>query len=72
MKRIRVVLDTNVVVSAHLNSQGYERHVLDLVLAAKLQLAASQPILRRLATRSTCWTRRAACRSSSPRGCCAG
>jgi len=45
MKRIRVVLDTNVVVSAHLNDEGYERHVLDLVLAGKLQLSASQPIL---------------------------
>jgi len=45
MKTIRVVLDTNVVVSAHLNSQGYERHVLDLVLARRLQLAASEAIL---------------------------
>jgi uncharacterized protein len=45
MKRIRVVLDTNVIVSAHLNTEGYERHVLDLVLAGKLQLVASQPIL---------------------------
>ena len=40
MNAIRVVLDTNVVVSAHLKSEGYERHVLDLVLAGKLQLAA--------------------------------
>jgi|SRR5580704_10805367 putative PIN family toxin of toxin-antitoxin system len=45
MKTIRVVLDTNVVVSAHLKSEGYERHVLDLVLAGKLQLAASEAIL---------------------------
>ncbi len=45
MKRIRVVLDTNVVVSAHLNAEGYERHVLDLGLAGKLQLAASEATL---------------------------
>ena len=45
MKQIRVVLDTNVIVSAHLNAEGYERHVLDLVLAGKLQIVASQPIL---------------------------
>jgi putative PIN family toxin of toxin-antitoxin system len=45
MAAIRVVLDTNVVVSAHLNAEGYERHVLDLVLAGKLQLAVSEPIL---------------------------
>ena len=45
MKTTRVVLDTNVVVSAHLKSEGYERHVLDLVLAGKLQLAASEVIL---------------------------
>lgn len=45
MRKIRVVLDTNVVVSAHLNADGYERHVLDLILARKLQLVASEPIL---------------------------
>jgi uncharacterized protein len=45
MPAIRVVLDTNVVVSAHLNSEGYERHVLDLALAGKLQLAVSAAIL---------------------------
>lgn len=45
MKLIRVVLDTNVVVSAHLNSEGYERHVLDLTLARKLQLVVSEVIL---------------------------
>jgi len=45
MKTIRVVLDTNVVVSAHLNSEGYERHALDLALAGKLQLAVSEVIL---------------------------
>lgn len=45
MGKPRIVLDTNVVVSAHLNSEGYERHVLDLSLARKLQLFVSQPIL---------------------------
>jgi len=45
MRTIRVVLDTNVVVSAHLKSEGYERHVLDLVLAGKLQVAVSAAIL---------------------------
>jgi len=45
MRNTRVVLDTNVVVSAHLNSEGYERHVLDLVLAGKLHLVVSPQIL---------------------------
>jgi uncharacterized protein len=45
MGNIRVVLDTNVVVSAHLNGEGYERHVLDLALAGKLRLAVSEAIL---------------------------
>jgi uncharacterized protein len=45
VRTIRVVLDTNVVVSAHLNAEGYERHVLDLALAHKLQLILPQPIL---------------------------
>jgi putative PIN family toxin of toxin-antitoxin system len=45
MKTTRVVLDTNVIVSAHLKSEGYERHVLDLVLAGKLQLVATEAIL---------------------------
>jgi putative PIN family toxin of toxin-antitoxin system len=39
------VLDTNVMVSAHLKSDGLERHVLDLVLAGELRLAASESIL---------------------------
>jgi putative PIN family toxin of toxin-antitoxin system len=42
---IRVVLDTNVVISAHLKTEGLERYALDLVLAGKLQLAASEAIL---------------------------
>jgi len=45
MRKIRVALDTNVVVSSHLNAEGYERHVLDLVLAGKLQIAVSAAIL---------------------------
>jgi putative PIN family toxin of toxin-antitoxin system len=39
------VLDTNVVVSAHLKSDGFERFVLDLALASKLQLFVSTEIL---------------------------
>jgi putative PIN family toxin of toxin-antitoxin system len=50
MKTTRVVLDTNVVVSAHLKSEGWERHVLDLVLAGKLQLIASEVILAEYAS----------------------
>jgi putative PIN family toxin of toxin-antitoxin system len=46
MRTIRVVLDTNVVVSAHLNSEGYERSVLDLALSGKLRLFVSEAILR--------------------------
>lgn len=45
MRTIRVVLDTNVVVSAHLNDEGYERGVLDLALGGKLRLAVSHAIL---------------------------
>ena len=41
---ISVVLDTNVVVSAHVNSEGYERYVIDLILAGKLALCASAEI----------------------------
>jgi putative PIN family toxin of toxin-antitoxin system len=44
MKKIRVVLDTNVVVSAHLNDQGYERHVLDLALTGRIGLVISEHI----------------------------
>jgi len=45
MKAFRVVLETNVVVSAHLNREGYEWHVLDLALAGKIALAVSEKIL---------------------------
>jgi len=46
MRTIRVVLDTNVVVSAHLNAEGYERSVLDLALSGKLRMFVSEAILR--------------------------
>ncbi len=46
MRIIRVVLDTNVVVSAHLNSDGYEKSVLDLALSGKLRMFVSTAILR--------------------------
>jgi uncharacterized protein len=41
-----VVLDTNVIVSAHLKQEGLERFVLDLALARKLQLFLSEEILQ--------------------------
>jgi putative PIN family toxin of toxin-antitoxin system len=46
MRAIRVVLDTNVIVSAHLNSEGYERSVLDLAHSGKLRMFVSEAILR--------------------------
>jgi putative PIN family toxin of toxin-antitoxin system len=42
---IRVVLDTNVVVSAYLNSEGPPFRVLKLALAGLVRLCASEPIL---------------------------
>jgi uncharacterized protein len=45
MPRPSVVLDTNVIVSAHLKEEGLERFVLDLALARKLQLFLSDKIL---------------------------
>ncbi len=45
MPRSSVVLDTNVIVSAHLKEEGLERFVLDLALARKLQLFLSDEIL---------------------------
>ena len=50
MRTIRVVLDTNVVVSAHLNSEGYERSVFDLALSGKLKMFVSEAILREYET----------------------
>ena len=45
MPRPGVVLDTNVVVSAHLNSDGLERFALDLAVNRKLALYYSDSIL---------------------------
>jgi uncharacterized protein len=45
MPRPSVVLDTNVVVSAHLKEDGFERFVLDLTLNHKLRLFISDEIL---------------------------
>ena len=42
---ISVVLDTNVVVSAHLNPEGSESLVFLLALAGKLRLYLSEPIV---------------------------
>jgi putative PIN family toxin of toxin-antitoxin system len=44
MPRPGVVLDTNILVSAHLRSQGLERFVLDLAIRRKLQLYYSEVI----------------------------
>jgi putative PIN family toxin of toxin-antitoxin system len=46
MPRRSVVLDTNVIVSAHLKEAGLERFVLDLALARKLQFFLSDEILK--------------------------
>lgn len=45
MQLTKVVLDTNVVVSAHLKAGGLEAFVLDLALASKLQLYVSPDLL---------------------------
>ena len=45
MRLTKVVLDTNVVVSAHLKAGGLEAFVLDLALASKLQLYVSPAVL---------------------------
>jgi uncharacterized protein len=45
MRLTKVVLDTNVVVSAHLRAGGLEAFVLDLALASKLQLYVSPDVL---------------------------
>ena len=45
MPRPAVVLDTNVIVSAHLNPDGLERFVLDLAINRKLSLFYSESIL---------------------------
>ena len=45
MPRPSVVLDTNIVVSAHLRSEGLQRFSLDLALDRRLELYYSEPIL---------------------------
>jgi putative PIN family toxin of toxin-antitoxin system len=45
MPRPNVVLDTNVVVSAHLNEEGLEKFVVNLALLHKIQLFLSAEIL---------------------------
>ena len=45
MRITKVVLDTNVVVSAHLKSGCLEAFVLELALASKLQLCVSPDVL---------------------------
>ncbi len=45
MPRPNVVLDTNVVVSAHLRSDGLERFVLDLALTGVIRLYMTREIL---------------------------
>jgi uncharacterized protein len=42
---IRVVLDTNVIVSAHLNEDGFPHSILKLALAGAVRLCASRNIL---------------------------
>ena len=42
---IRLVLDTNVLVSANLNDEGLEALIVALALNRKLELCVSQPIL---------------------------
>ena len=42
---IRVVLDTNVVVSAYLNEDGFPHSILKLVLARAIRLYVSPPVL---------------------------
>ena len=45
MPKVKVVLDTNVLVSAHLNDEGYESLVFDLALSSLVQLYVSPEIL---------------------------
>ena len=45
MPRLKVVLDTNIVVSAHLSDEGYPSFVVDLCLSSRLQWFVSREIL---------------------------
>jgi len=49
MPRLKVVVDTNVVVSAHLSDQGYPSFVIDLCLSSRLQWFVSRAILEEYA-----------------------
>jgi putative PIN family toxin of toxin-antitoxin system len=46
MPRLKVVLDTNVVVSAHLSEEGYPSFIVDLCLSSRLQWFLSREILQ--------------------------
>jgi putative PIN family toxin of toxin-antitoxin system len=46
MRKPRLVLDTNVVVSAHLSSQGFERFVFDLAVGSRALLYTSDAIVQ--------------------------
>lgn len=45
MPATKVVLDTNVIVSAHLKGGGFPAFILDLALASKIQLCVTAEIL---------------------------
>lgn len=45
MARVRAVLDTNVVVSAHLKERGLEALILELALSGRFDLVASPALL---------------------------
>ena len=45
MPRLKIVVDTNVVVSAHLRDEGYPNFVVDLCLSSRLQWFVSPAIL---------------------------
>ena len=49
MPRLKVVVDTNIVVSAHLSDGGYPSFVVDLCLSSRLQWFASPAILEEYA-----------------------
>lgn len=46
MQETRLVLDTNVVVSAHLKSTGFERFIFELALDSRVRLCISRGIMR--------------------------
>lgn len=50
MRRPRLVLDTNVVVSAHLSSKGFERFVLDLALGPRALFYTSEAVVQEYKT----------------------